>query len=61
MISTELKDCWGGGNGMEVVLHSNKYEFSISIGDHFCESINLNKQQVGELLESLKVMHKEML
>lgn len=62
MIEFSTNDCADdGANELYVCLHSNKYEFSIAIGNHFMEDINLDKRQVSELIVALVEMHKEML
>lgn len=61
MIEIELEDCSNEGQMLNVTLMSNRYEFTISIGNHFYDSVDLNKSQVSELIVALVEMHKEMI
>lgn len=49
------------GNDLDVTLFSNKWEFELSVGNDWPESLNLNKDQVSNLIVALVEMHKEML
>jgi hypothetical protein len=47
---------------IEVTLYSNNWELDISVGKNdFYNTISLTKKQVGEVIQKLEVMYKEMI